>query len=63
VSSRYRKYDSGAEKRMKRKRLEPIAQSQKGAFERFLVIESLNANVDDGHADDTVDFGAQAPTI
>jgi hypothetical protein len=60
MSSRYRKYDSGAEKRKKRQRLDAVGQSQKGALERFLVRESANANVDDGH--DTGDVGAQAPT-
>jgi hypothetical protein len=62
MSNRYRKYDSGAEKRKKRQRLDAVALSQKGALERFFVRESPNANVDVGHGDDTVDVGAQAPT-
>jgi hypothetical protein len=62
MSNRYRKYDSSAEKRKKRQRLDAVALSQKGALERFFVRESPNANVDVGHGDDTVDVGAQAPT-
>ena len=38
MSSRYIKYDSGAEKRKKRQRLDAVAQSQKGALDIFLHI-------------------------
>jgi hypothetical protein len=34
--SRNRKYDSGAEKHKKKRRLEAAAQSQKGALDRFV---------------------------
>jgi hypothetical protein len=37
MSSRVRKYDSGCEKRKKKKRLEVCAQTQKGALDRFIV--------------------------
>jgi hypothetical protein len=47
-----RKYDSGAEKRKKKQRLEAAAQSQKGALDRFVVRETNGVNIDDDHADD-----------
>ncbi|XP_021304249.1 zinc finger MYM-type protein 5 [Sorghum bicolor] len=57
----YRKYESGHEKRKKKRRLEAAAQSQKGALDRFVVKESRfspenrTPNVDpadDRHGDD-----------
>eukprot|EP00267_Zea_mays_P045884 XP_020398216.1 uncharacterized protein LOC109941546 [Zea mays] len=47
-----RKYDSGAEKRKKKQRLEAAAQSQKGALDRFVVRETNGVNIDDDHGDD-----------
>ena len=56
----YRKYESGHEKRKKRRRLEAAAQSQKGALDRFVVKESRfspenqtpNADPDEGYGND-----------
>ncbi|KAL6845605.1 hypothetical protein ACP4OV_025100 [Aristida adscensionis] len=56
--TRNRKYDSGAEKRKKKPRLEAAAaQSQRGALDRF-VLRGTNANVDDNH-----DHEDHAPTV
>uniref|UniRef100_J3LWR5 Uncharacterized protein n=1 Tax=Oryza brachyantha TaxID=4533 RepID=J3LWR5_ORYBR len=49
MSSRNRKYDSGAEKRKKKQRLDAAAQSQRGALHRFFVKENLDPTADDGH--------------
>jgi hypothetical protein len=57
-----RKYDYGATKRDKRKRLEAAAQSQRGALDRFIVRDSQinsqnqtrSGSIDDGHGDDEV---------
>ncbi|XP_066360856.1 uncharacterized protein [Miscanthus floridulus] len=56
----YRKYESGHEKRKKKRRLEAAAQSQKGALDRFVVKESRfspenqtpNADPDEGYGND-----------
>lgn len=40
MSSRNRKYDSGFEKRKKKRRLEAAAQSQTGSMDRFVVKDS-----------------------
>ena len=60
MSSRNRKYDSGAEKRRKKQRLEAAAQYQKGALDRFVPREAPGANVDDNNGDDAVQV--EAPT-
>jgi len=57
MSSRIRKYDSGHEKRKKKKRLEQFAQTQKGALNRFVVKQSqtsgenqiVQANIDENN--------------
>lgn len=58
MSSRNRKYDSGAEKRKKRKRLEAVAQSQKGALDKFFLRETPNANIEDDISDDMAEVDA-----
>ena len=73
MSSRIRKFESGAEKRKKKQRLLAAAQSQKGALDRFIVKESQNnsesqtaapdGNVDDGHNDEDVEVEADAAEI
>ena len=50
-----RMYESGAEKRKKKQRLEAAAQSQKGALDRFLLRETPPINDDHGHGDAAVD--------
>jgi hypothetical protein len=54
---RIRKYESGAEKRKKKQRLEAFAQSQKGALNRFVIRETPEANVGDGqsHGDNAIE--------
>lgn len=70
MSTRYRKYDSGSEKRKKKQRLEAVAQSQKGALDRFIVRESPDANIDESpnvensshhHGDDAVEVETPVP--
>ena len=69
MSTRNRKYDSGAEKRKKKQRLEAAAQSQKGALERFIVRETAHANVIEAdtpaaqvlQGDNTLEFDIEAP--
>lgn len=61
MSSRNRKYDSGAEKRKKRKRLEAVAQSQKGALDKFFLRETPNANIEDDISDDMAEVDANIP--
>lgn len=63
----YRKYESGHEKRKKKRRLEAAAQSQKGALDRFVVKESRfspknqtpDADPEEGRGDDA-NIGVQA---
>lgn len=43
MSSRVRKYELGAEKRKKQKRLEQFSLSQKGALDKFVVRESQSS--------------------
>ena len=50
-----RMYESGAEKRKKKQRLEAAAQSQKGALDRFLLRETPPINDDHGHGDAAVE--------
>ena len=38
-ANRYRKYDSGSQKRKNKQRLDDLTQSQKGAMDRFIVKE------------------------
>jgi hypothetical protein len=45
-SSRIRKFDSGYEKRKKKKRLEALAQSQKGALDRYVIKENQSSAED-----------------
>ena len=69
MSTRNRKYDSGAEKRKKKQRLETAIQSQKGALERFIVRETAHANVIEAdtpaaqvlQGDNTLEFDIEAP--
>ena len=53
-ANRSRKYESGYQKRKKKQRLEDLAQSQKGAIDRFIVKESQvpsdNQTLDPGPA-------------
>jgi len=69
MSTRNRKYDSGAEKRKKKQRLETAIQSQKGALERFIVRETAHANVIEAdtpaaqvlQGDNALEFDIEAP--
>jgi hypothetical protein len=45
-SSRIRKFDSGYEKRKKKKRLKALAQSQKGALDRYVIKENQSSAED-----------------
>ena len=45
-SSRIRKYDSGYEKRKKKKRIQQLVQSQKGALDSFVVKEHQTSTED-----------------
>ncbi|PNT75055.1 hypothetical protein BRADI_1g27024v3 [Brachypodium distachyon] len=68
MSSRIRKYDSGYEKRKKKKRLEAVAQTQKGALDRFVVKDSQftseNQTPDpDDNVDDAVEVEAHNTEI
>jgi len=40
LQNRFRKYKSGSQKRKKKQRIEELAQSQKGAMDRFIIKES-----------------------
>ena len=50
-----RRYESGAEKRKKKQRLEAAAQSQRGALDRFVLRETPPITDDHGHGDAAVD--------
>ncbi|CAN6299424.1 unnamed protein product [Urochloa humidicola] len=63
-STRIRKYESGAEKRKKKQRLEAAAQKQKGALDRFVIRETETpeeTNVGEGHGDDAIE--AETPSV
>ncbi|KAI3684618.1 hypothetical protein L6452_33842 [Arctium lappa] len=50
MSSRVRKYDSGCEKRKKKKRIEEIIKSQRGSLDKFVTKESQSSR-DNQHVD------------
>lgn len=55
MSSKTRKYDSGYEKRKKKKRLEELTQSQRSSLDKFVIkepqvsleIKNIEVNVDE----------------
>jgi len=68
-----RKFDSGAEKRKKKKRLKEQTQSQRGAIDRFIIREShtsqnqttsvddiVHVNADDSYASEDLNINAKA---
>ena len=50
MSSRVRKYDSGCQKRKKKKRIEEMIKSQRGAIDKFVTKES-QSSLDNQHVD------------